>query len=183
MTVDTRPPARNWGAWILQGVIGGIVAGIIFSLFEMAWGFLQGGMDMAVAPLRMIGGIALGPQALEPSYSLPTAALAGVAVHMVLSMIYGGAFSLAVGLIAPRASTTVIVVAGIVLGLALWVVNFFVIGPVAGWRWFADMTDPTIQAIAHGGFFGIPLGLYVARFRPHEDAMTTPRGQQPAEPS
>ena len=76
-----------------------------------------------------------------------------------------------------------IVVAGIVVGLALWVVNFSVIGPAAGWRWFADMTDPTIQAIAHGGFFGIPLGLYVARFRPHEDAMTTPRRQERAGPS
>jgi hypothetical protein len=168
MTVETRAPARNWTAWILQGVIGGIVAGIMFSVFEMAWGFLQGGADMAVAPLRMIGGIALGPQALEPSYSLLTAAFAGVAVHMVLSMIYGGAFALGVGLLAPRAGTTAIVAAGIAVGLALWVVNFFVIGPAAGWPWFADMTDPTIQAIAHGAFFGIPLGLYVARFRPRD---------------
>jgi hypothetical protein len=172
MTAQAQTPARSWGAWILQGVIGGIVGGIIFAMFEMAWGYLQGGFDMGVAPLRMIGGIALGPQALEPSYSLVTAAAAGIVVHMVLSMIYGGAFALGVGLIAPRAGTGPIVVAGIVVGLALWVVNFFVIGPVAGWKWFADMTDPAIQAIAHGGFFGIPLGLYVARFRPRETMPT-----------
>ena len=168
MTVEARMPARSWGSWILQGVIGGIVAGIIFAMFEMAWGFLQGGLDMGLAPLRMIGGIALGPQALEPSYSVLAAAVAGIAVHMVLSMIYGGVFAVGVGLVAPRAGTGPIVVAAIVVGLALWIVNFFVIGPVAGWKWFADMTDPTIQAIAHGGFFGIPLGLYVARFRPRD---------------
>jgi hypothetical protein len=170
MTVETRAPARNWSAWAVQGVIGGIVAGIIFSMFEMAWGFVQGGTDMAVAPLRMIGGIALGSEALEPSFPLPTAAIAGVGVHMVLSMVYGAAFAVGIGLIAPRAAATAVVAAAVVVGLALWVINFFVIGPAVGWTWFADMTDPTIQAIAHGGFFGIPLGLYVARFRPQASA-------------
>jgi hypothetical protein len=85
---------------------------------------------------------------------------------MVLSVIYGAAFSLHVGYLAPRASTGAIVGAGIVGGLALWVVNFFVLGPALGWRWFAEMTDPLVQAVAHGAFFGIPLGLYVARYRP-----------------
>lgn len=170
MAVATREPARNWSAWILQGVIGGIVAGIIFSMFEMAWGFVQGGMEMAMAPLRMIGGIALGPPALEPSYPLLTAVVAGVGVHTALSMIYGAVFAVGVGLVAPRAATGAIVVAAIIFGLVLWLVNFFVIGPTAGWSWFADMTDPTVQAIAHGGFFGVPLGLYTSRFRPHEES-------------
>lgn len=169
MMADVQAP-RDWGRWILQGAIGGIIAGIIFAAFEMAWGFLQGGLDMGVAPLRMIGGIALGPQALEPGYSVVVAALAGVIVHMALSMLYGAAFAVGVGLLAPAASTLQIVAAAIAVGLGLWVVNFFVVGPFFGWNWFADMTDPTIQAIAHGGFFGVPLGLYVARFRARESA-------------
>jgi hypothetical protein len=168
MTVEARVPARSWGAWILQGVIGGIVAGIIFATFEMVWGYVQGGLDMGVAPMRMIGGIALGPQAMDPTFPVATAAVTGAAVHMVLSMIYGAAFSLGVGLVAPRARAAAIVVAAIVFGLVLWVVNFFVIGPAAGWSWFAQKTDPTIQAIAHGGLFGVPLGLYVGRFRQRE---------------
>jgi len=168
MTVEARAPARNWGAWVVQGVIGGAIAGVIFSMFEMGWGFATGGIDMAVAPLRMIGGIALGPSAMDPSYSLVTAAVAGVGVHMVLSIVYGAAFAIGVGAIAPRAGTGTLVVAGIVFGLALWVVNFYVIGPAAGWTWFAEMTDPVVQAVAHGGFFGIPLGLYLSRFAPRE---------------
>lgn len=168
MTAEARAPERNWGHWALQGVIGGAIAGIVFSMFEMAWGYLTGGMEMAVAPLRMIGGIALGSQALEPTYPLLTAAVAGVLVHMPLSMMYGAAFALAVGAIAPRSGTGALVVAGIVVGLALWVVNFYIVGPAAGWTWFAQMTDPVVQAVAHGAFFGIPLGLYVSRFRPSQ---------------
>jgi hypothetical protein len=40
----------------------------------------------------MIGGIALGEQALDPSFSLLVAGAAGVAVHMVLSIVYGAVF-------------------------------------------------------------------------------------------
>lgn len=170
MTVEARAPARNWGAWAVQGVIAGAIAGIIFSIFEMAWGFVTGGMEMATAPLRMIGAIAVGPGAMEPSFPLLDAAVAGVAVHMVLSMIYGAVFALGVGALAPRAGAGALAIAGVVFGLALWVVNFYVIGPAAGWTWFADMTDPAVQAVAHGAFFGIPLGLYLSRFGPHEDA-------------
>jgi len=80
MTLEARAPGRNWGAWAVHGVIGGAVAGIIFAMFEMGWGLATGGIDMAAAPLRMIGGIALGPSAMDQSYSLVTAAVARVAV-------------------------------------------------------------------------------------------------------
>ncbi|MFL5802367.1 MAG: hypothetical protein ACJ8CR_11600 [Roseiflexaceae bacterium] len=48
-------------------------------------------------PLRIIGAIALGQQALEPSYALVTAALVGLVVHMTLSIIYGVVFALFLG--------------------------------------------------------------------------------------
>lgn len=165
---EPRAPGRSWTAWAVQGAIGGVIAGIIFAMFEMGWALAAGGVDMAFAPLRMIGAIALGRSALDPSYSLLTAAIAGVLVHMVLSIIYGAAFALAIGALAPRAGTWQLVASGVVFGLALWVVNFFVIGPVAGWTWFAEMTDPVVQAVAHGGFFGIVLAVYLSRFAPQE---------------
>jgi len=87
---------------------------------------------------------------------------------MALSMVYGAAFALGIGAIAPRAGMSTLVVGGIVFGLALWVVNFYVIGPAAGWTWFAEKTDPVVQTEAHGAFFGIPLGLYLMRFAPRE---------------
>lgn len=46
-------------------------------------------------------------------------------------------------------------------GTALWLANFYVAAPLFGWTWFPDMTDPLVQFVAHAGFFGVPLGLYV----------------------
>lgn len=79
--------------WIRNGLIGGIVAGIVFAAFEMAVAAILDGMAAIFMPLRMIGAMALGPDALDAAYSLVTAAAGGVAVHMVLSMIYGVAIA------------------------------------------------------------------------------------------
>jgi hypothetical protein len=161
---DGRPTAANAGRVIVQGAIGGIIAGVVFALFEMATAFvMMGGMDAAAMPLRMIGGIAIGSQALEPSYPLATAAGAGIGVHMALSAIYGGLFGAGVWAFGRSASTGLIVGAAVVFGLALWAGNFFVVAPIAGWNWFPQMTDPVVQITAHGLFFGVPLGLWVAR--------------------
>ena len=113
-------------------------------------------------PLRMIGGIALGEQALDPSFSLLVAGAVGVAVHMALSVVYGAAFGAAAALFPAIVRTSPIsALAGAVSGTALWLGNFYVAAPLFGWTWFPDMTDPLVQFVAHAGFFGVPLGLYV----------------------
>jgi hypothetical protein len=60
-----RPPVTgtptDLGWWVKQGAIGGIIAGIVFALFEMIAAALMMGADAFVMPLRMIGAIALGP--------------------------------------------------------------------------------------------------------------------------
>ncbi|MBI2187735.1 MAG: hypothetical protein HYU37_11570 [Acidobacteria bacterium] len=49
-------------------VATGIVAGIIFAAFEMFAAALLMGPDAAAMPLRMIGAMVLGAEALEPTY-------------------------------------------------------------------------------------------------------------------
>ncbi len=79
------------GSAIMTGAIAGAIAGIVFAMFEMIVAEIQGnGFFM---PLRMIGAIVLGEEALQPSYSLASAASAGMAVHMMLSVIYGVVFA------------------------------------------------------------------------------------------
>src|ERR687892_1799737 len=78
------------GRGVKHGAVGGVLAGLVFPMFEMAMAAVQG--QSPFAPLRMIGGIALGEQALDPGFSLVAAGAAGVAVHMMLSIIYGAAF-------------------------------------------------------------------------------------------
>jgi hypothetical protein len=149
----------RWG--LQQGAVAGIIAGIVFALFEMVVSASMMGADVFFMPLRMIGAIALGPQALDPSYSLVTAAIAGVVVHLILAVIYGLIF----GEIATMLrGSTAFVVAGSVFGFALWLINFYLIAPAA-FPWFTE-ANPLVQFIAHTFFFGSVLGWYL--WKSHE---------------
>ncbi len=153
MRLDARSGA---GSWVFTGAVMGIVAGIAFAMFEMIVAQIMG--DGFFMPLRMIGAIVLGQGALEPSYTLATAAIAGVVVHMVLSAIYGavfGAVASAVGVL--RANRGVLVGVATVFGLLLWLVNFYVIAPML-FPWFL-MANPVVQFAAHTFFYGTALGL------------------------
>lgn len=158
----TSPTGQiNWGSALKHGAIGGVIAGLVFPMFEMAMAAVQG--QNPLGPLRMIGGIALGEQALDPSFSILLAGAAAMVVHMMLSVAYGLAFGAAAAVVpAIVSSLGVAALAGAGLGTVLWVANFYVVAPIFGWTWFPEMTDPLVQFIAHAGFYGVPLGLYVA---------------------
>ena len=157
--------SSNLGQWLRHGIIGGILAGIVFALFEMLAAAVMMGAEAFFMPLRMIGGIALGEEALAPETSLLMAGAAGVAVHMAMSAVFGAAIALVAAVVpALRSGTVPLVAWASVAGFALWLVNFFVIASIAGWRWFPDGTDPLVQFVAHTFFFGTPLGLYFDRF-------------------
>lgn len=152
--------AADLGRALKHGAIGGVIAGLIFPMFEMVMAAIQG--QSPLAPLRMIGGIALGDQALDPGFSILAAGAAGVAVHVMLSIVYGVVFGAAAALVPALVRSTIIAaLAGAVWGTLLWLVNFYVVAPVFGWTWFPEMTDPLVQFVAHAGFFGVPLGLYI----------------------
>ncbi len=160
-----RTDRSDLARWAKHGAIGGLLAGLLFALFEMVMATVQMGGEAFFMPLRMIGGIALGSQALEPSStSLLEAGGVGIAIHMMLSVIFGASVAVVAGRVAPIRSSTVALIAWTSLaGLALWLVNFYVIAPIGGWRWFPDGTDPVIQFIAHTFVFGSLLGLYLDR--------------------
>lgn len=147
---------RGWVTW---GAVLGVVAGVVFAMFEMVAAWALG--DGFWMPLRMIGAIVLGDGALEASYSLAGAALAGAALHMMLSAVFGAVFG-ALAALAPalRASRSVLVGAASLYGLALWLVNFYVLAPVA-FEWFQD-ANPVVQFFAHTFFFGALLGAMLA---------------------
>lgn len=154
--IQTPVTSRDirWG--FRQGVIAGVVAGIVFAAFEMLTSALMMGAAAFFMPLRMIGAIALGPEALDPGYSIQTAGLAGVIVHVILSIVYGVVFAeLATMLRGPAA----FVMGGAAFGLALWLVNFYVIAPMA-FPWFLE-SSPLVQFVGHTFFFGMVLGYYL----------------------
>ena len=75
--------------WVRVGVIGGVLAGIVFAMFEMIMAAVLNGGGAFFMPLRMIGAIGVGASALDPATSLVTAGGAGLVIHMILSMMYG----------------------------------------------------------------------------------------------
>jgi hypothetical protein len=150
-------------------VAAGIVAAIVFAAFEMVAAAILMGPQAATMPLRMIGAVVLGAQALEPGYSLMTAAVTGVIVHLVLSIAFTGIFAAiappvlaAAGLSKTGGS---LAWAGTAFGIVLWLVNFYLIAPAAGWTWFPERTDPLVQFLAHAFFFGCTVGWMLGRGR------------------
>jgi hypothetical protein len=112
-------------------LMAGIAGGLIFAVFEMMAAAVMMVPEAALMPRRMIGRIALGSQALEPAYPLITASIAGMLVHMVLSI----AFAIVFAAIVPATVTSgILALLGIGFGIGLWIVNFFVIAPLAGWN-------------------------------------------------
>lgn len=173
-TVPTVHPATQPGPMrlVLSGAVAGVLAGIVFAMFEMAMAAVTDGTGAFFMPLRMIGAIGLGQSALDPSTSLVVAGGAGLVIHMILSMMYGVAL-VAVLRIAPtlgRSAASVIELASFA-GLALWVVNFKILARPLGWSWFPDGTNALIQVVAHAVFFGTVLGLALVRLGavPSED--------------
>jgi hypothetical protein len=148
------------GRWVLRGAALGIAAGGVFLMFEMIAAGIMG--QSAFGPLRMIAAIVLGEGALpaQPSVGLAIVVPVALATHYALSAIYGAVFGVAVAEIgALRHDRVVLVGAAAAFGLLLWLVNFYVIAPIA-FPWFS-MADPFVQLIAHT-FFGTALGLSLA---------------------
>jgi hypothetical protein len=131
MTLTSAHPGLGW--WIGQGAIGGVIAGLVFALFETIAATVMEGFGAMFMPIRMISGIVLGPAALDPTYPLVTALIAGVLLHVVLSAIFGAIIG-AIGFALPAVSHVSgrWLLATTSLGFALWIVNFYVIAPATG---------------------------------------------------
>ncbi len=151
--------------WALTGLIMGLIAGVVFILFEM---FISGFSNPTLfGPLRLISAIVLGRGALppEPAIGAAVAIVVGFIVHFVLAAVFGSIFGAILGAIASGVgvlteSRGVLIGAAMFGGLLLWLVNFYVIAPIA-FPWFT-MVSPVVQFFAHTVFYGAAFGLLLA---------------------
>ncbi len=147
-------------SWVLRGAVMGIAAGGVFLIFEMVVAGLM--RQSAFDPLRMIAAVVLGDGALpmQPTVGLAIVVPVALAIHYAFFAMYGAVFGVAVAEVgALRHDRFVLVGAATAFGLLLWLVNFYVIAPLA-FPWFST-ADPFVQLIAHT-FFGTALGLSLA---------------------
>ncbi len=142
--------AGSPGAGLKAGALAGLIAGAVFMMMEMGLVAMAG--DSPWGPPRMIAAIVMGEGVLPPPATFDLMILmAAMAVHFMLSIVIGVVFAL----VARRFGLVMAVVAGAVVGLGLYVVNFY--GFTAIFPWFA-MARNMISIVSHIAF-GVVLGL------------------------
>ena len=159
---ESSAARSGWGTWAGIGALTGVFAGIVFALFQV----IMAAVGLGPLPgelIVMVEGFAYGgvpTPTNAPAIAAPAIAIA-VLIHFVLSAIYGAIF----GAVAPkvralRNDRKALIGAATAFGLLIWIVNFFVIAPVA-FPWFAE-ANGVVQFFAHTLFYGTVLGLLLA---------------------
>lgn len=143
--------ATDWKA----GVWAGVIAGLVFVMLEMGLVWMVQGQS-PWGPPYMMAAMVLGSEVLPPMGSWapfsPKIMMTAMMIHLP--------FSIALGLIAAwllrRFNWTGGLIIGAGLGLAIYIVNFYVIAPAA-FPWF-EMGRNWVGAFSHF-MFGVVLAV------------------------
>ena len=150
MSSATNPLLRGLDERLTRGVVAGLAAGLLFLLANMWYADSQ---DLpAVAPLYDISTIFHFSDQPDP---VPENAVIGLVVHLALSGGFGALFAAFATMFASRRA---LMLGAVAFGLALYVVNFQILGRVA-FEWFQEGPNQTFEVIAHAGY-----GLLLAPF-------------------
>lgn len=164
----TEVPTSKWDShprMMLRGAIGGLVAGVIFGLFQM-WFMVDAGLP-ADTIIHMIATI------VQPDeyFAAGTTSLAvGWAVHVGLSITYGALL----GLLAAEFKSNVsrVALAGF-YGLVIYMFNFLLLVPLF-YPVFSIANQP-FEAVVHV-VYGFLLAPFLVKWR----AFSKPKDEMPA---
>ena len=130
----------------VAGAIGGVVGGLAIAALGMAYG-VASGRGLWTLP-NSIGGIILGPRR-EDAKSFGVATLLGVALHVVLSSVFG----IVIVLLA-QDFTHAYVITGLVGGAALWFINYVGIAAIHSGSREVSKVNPVPVALGLHLLFG-----------------------------
>jgi len=150
MAIATLRPVLN-----LKAAVGaGLLAGLVFLMMEMIMvPLFLGGSPWG--PPRMIGAMALGAEVLPPPATFD---LGVVMVAMMIHFAMSAAYGVVVAVLIARIGAVPALAIGAGLGLALYLVNFYVVPSLGLFEWFA-MARNWVSIVAHMAF-----GLLAALF-------------------
>ena len=172
------PPApRGIRWWDRQGLRGGLLAAIGFALVELlAMGIQEGQVEVARF-LRRIAAMWVGPAALSADFSFAAVVAVGSVMHLGLSALFGLIFTWLTEshLLRLVHSRGALLATATIYGVLLWPLNVYLIAPFVGWEWFAQETEPVVQAAAHL-CYGVVLGLYLDSHAAGRHRFLAPRG-------
>lgn len=141
----------------------GCAAGVVFAMAEILADYLLGAS--ALRPVRMFASVVEGGYAVD-GMGIASATILGLLVHFALSAGFGVLFACLRGVVPPaRRTWSFSVASGLLYGLALWVLDFQIIGR-ALYPWVLEMNQ-VVQAFLHAAFFGLPLSLLLEAAEPH----------------
>lgn len=149
---DLRQLGWHLGDLFTRGAVAGIAAGFVFLLANMGYATSQG--KPSLAPFMDISTIFHGTD--KPASMTPTVDMlaTGAVVHISLSIAFGIGFALLVGAFAPLLRNWLLLAgAGVVYGLALYVVNFQIFGNTL-FEWFTNPNGPDqgFEVFIHAAF-------------------------------
>ncbi|CAN7443179.1 hypothetical protein LJR289_002868 [Pseudoduganella sp. LjRoot289] len=131
----------DWAA----AAVAGFGAGGILMVLELAWTALVGSQDPWRAT-HMIAAMVLGWDALQSTGYSTGIVVAALVVHYILGIAFGVMLAAIIAPFQLDSSTGMVLLAGALFGLLLYVLNFY--GMASAFSWFAEMRSwPT--AVGH----------------------------------
>lgn len=131
---------------VRNGIVAGLVAGAAYLLAQMAFAAtVHGGAGWE--PLQRMAAILLGPDAAPPPAEMSlTVAGIGLLIHLPLAGIYGRVL----GWLVDSRPLPAALLRGAVAGLAIYLVHFWLLAPLA-FPWF-EQSRNVVTAIDHALF-------------------------------
>lgn len=170
MEVDRTPVWRELAWWAGHGAVAGILAGVLFIMFQMLVAAFQTAGEGFFLPLRAMSTLFAGPDGMQPDYPLARAIVTGLAAHLLLAGTGGAVFGLVARLIPGMATSDAgLICLGALSGVFLWLLAGLGLAPI-GWSHYLQLSDSMVQLLSYALFFGASLGAYFAYVRPRRSA-------------
>lgn len=150
---------------VVDGITGGVVAGLIFALVQMLTFWLLTGNGFY--PLQMMASILF--QDIPATISVGNAIIFGGLLHFTISATLGVITTLMI--ISSKSlykTRERIVWFAAFVGFLAWVINSYIIAPLIGTPWFVTQTNPFFQFLWHTFAFGAILGWFIDATPPRD---------------
>jgi hypothetical protein len=179
--LDATSPAADWRQtnnyftyYATTGFFLGMVGAIVSLLFNVVGSLAVGQNPLKLVQVYLTFG--LGERAMVAGFDDALALLAGCCLYVATGMVYGVPFQVVMNRVAPNAELITRLLWASLLGLVLWIVNYYAIlswlQPVLfGGRWIVDDIPWYVGAATHLVFAWTMAVLYpYGRFFPYRSA-------------
>jgi hypothetical protein len=151
-----RPDWRDREYYPTYYATTGFFLGMVGALASLLWNVV-GSVAVGQHPLKLIQvylTFGLGEQALAPNFNDALALLIGCCLYVATGMVFGVPFQIAMNRLAPRTDLITRLMWASLLGLGLWIVNYYVVltwlQPLMfGGRWIVDQIPWYVAASTH----------------------------------